>query len=159
MLWSGPGRPLGGFFLQGLKVKVLVAQPCLTLCDPMDCSPPRLLCPWNSPLKNNEVGSHSLPQGIFLTQESNPGLLQCRWILFLLSHQEAPLTPFKMYQENQVKKWTLILPPSVGISTVQCRTLLNASLPPPSMFPSSFRAPPPCCLSSHLCRSLITETN
>ena len=22
------------------KVKVLVAQPCLTLCDPMDCSPP-----------------------------------------------------------------------------------------------------------------------
>ena len=24
----------------GLKVKVLVAQLCLTLCDPMDCSPP-----------------------------------------------------------------------------------------------------------------------
>ena len=25
---------------QSLKVKVLVAQLCLTLCDPMDCSPP-----------------------------------------------------------------------------------------------------------------------
>ena len=24
----------------GLKVKVLVAQLCLTLCDPMDCRPP-----------------------------------------------------------------------------------------------------------------------
>ena len=24
----------------------LVAQSCLTLCNPMDCSPPRLLCPW-----------------------------------------------------------------------------------------------------------------
>ena len=21
-------------------------QSCLTLCDPMDCSPPRFLCPW-----------------------------------------------------------------------------------------------------------------
>ena len=24
----------------------LVTQSCLTLCDPMDCSPTRLLCPW-----------------------------------------------------------------------------------------------------------------
>jgi len=24
----------------GYRVKALVAQPCLTLCDPMDCSPP-----------------------------------------------------------------------------------------------------------------------
>ena len=38
----------------------------------------RLLCPWNSPGKNTVVGSHSLLQGIFLTQGSNPGLLH--WI-------------------------------------------------------------------------------
>ena len=25
------------------------AQSCLTLCDPMDCSRARLLCPWDSP--------------------------------------------------------------------------------------------------------------
>ena len=25
-------------------------------CDPADCSPPRLLCPWNSPGKNTGVG-------------------------------------------------------------------------------------------------------
>ena len=46
----------------------------------MDESPPRLLCPWNSPGKNAGVGCHSLLQGIFLTQGWNPGLLQCRQI-------------------------------------------------------------------------------
>ena len=37
--------------------------------------PARLLCSWNSPGKNTGMCSHSLLQGIFLTQESNPGLL------------------------------------------------------------------------------------
>ena len=31
---------------------VLVAQLCLTLCYPMDCSLPGSSCPWNSPGKN-----------------------------------------------------------------------------------------------------------
>ena len=34
-----------------------------------------------------EVGSHSLLQGIFSTQGSNLGLLHCRRILYFLSHQ------------------------------------------------------------------------
>ena len=38
----------------------LVVQSCLTLCDPMDCSPARLLCPWDSPGKNTGVGCHAL---------------------------------------------------------------------------------------------------
>ena len=46
-----------------------------------------LLCPWNSPDKNTGVRSHSLPQGIFLTQGSNPGLLHCGQILYHLRHQ------------------------------------------------------------------------
>ena len=37
--------------------------------------------------KNAEVGSLSLLQGIFLSQESNRGLLHCRWILYLLNYQ------------------------------------------------------------------------
>ena len=37
--------------------------------------PTRLLCPWNSPGKKTGVGCHSLLQGISLTQESNPDLL------------------------------------------------------------------------------------
>ena len=36
------------------------------------------------------VGFHSLLQGIFLTQESNPGLLHCRQILYHLRHQGSP---------------------------------------------------------------------
>ena len=43
--------------------------------------------PWNSPGKNTGVDSHSLHEGIFPTQGSNPGLPHCRWILYRLSHQ------------------------------------------------------------------------
>ena len=41
--------------------------------------------------KNIEVGSPFLLQGIFLTQESNRGLLYCRRILYQLSYQGNPL--------------------------------------------------------------------
>ena len=37
--------------------------------------------------KKTGVSSLSLLQGIFLTQESNQGLLHCRWILYQLSYQ------------------------------------------------------------------------
>ena len=40
--------------------------------------------------KNTGVGSLSLLQEIFLTQESNWGLLHCRWILYQLSYQGSP---------------------------------------------------------------------
>ena len=40
--------------------------------------------------KNTGVGCHFLPQGIFLTQGSNPCLLQCRWILYHWATMEAP---------------------------------------------------------------------
>jgi len=38
------------------------------------------------------VGSLSLLQGIFLTQESNQGLLHYRWILYQLSYEGTPVT-------------------------------------------------------------------
>ena len=41
--------------------------------------------------KNTGVGSLSLLQGIFLTQELNLGLLHCRWILYELSYQGSPV--------------------------------------------------------------------
>ena len=40
--------------------------------------------------KNTRVGSLSLLQGIFLTQESNRGLLHCRQIPYQLSYQGSP---------------------------------------------------------------------
>ena len=56
----------------------------------MDCSPPKLLSPKNSPGKNTGVGCHSLLQGIFQTQGSNLGLLHCRKILYHMNHQGSP---------------------------------------------------------------------
>ena len=50
----------------------------------------RLYSPWNSPGQNTGVGSLSLLQEIFPTQESNPGLPHCRQILYQLSYQESP---------------------------------------------------------------------
>ena len=58
--------------------------------QPQGLYPARLLCPWNSPGKNIGVHCHSLLQGIFPTQGSNPGLQHCRHILFHLSHQGSP---------------------------------------------------------------------
>ena len=40
--------------------------------------------------KNTGVGSLSLLQGNFLPQESNRGLLYCRWILYHLRYQGSP---------------------------------------------------------------------
>ena len=74
-------------------VLCLVTQLCLTLCDPVDCSPPGFCVRGDSPGKNTGVGSHSLLQGIFPTQGLKPGLpflLHCKWILYHLSHQGSP---------------------------------------------------------------------
>ena len=49
-------------------------QSCLTLCDPMDCSPPgSSVCGISQERK--PVGFHAFLQRIFPTQGSNPRLL------------------------------------------------------------------------------------
>ena len=68
-----------------VSLKVKVTQLCPTLCNLMDS-----YSPWNSLLQNTGVGTHSLLQGIFPTQGSNPGLPHCRQILYQLSHQGSP---------------------------------------------------------------------
>ena len=68
----------------------LITQPYPTLCNPMHCSPPGSSVHWDSPGKNTGVGCHTLLQGIFPTQGSNPGLPHCWWILYHLSHQGSP---------------------------------------------------------------------
>ena len=65
----------------------LVAQSCLTPCDPMDCSPPGSSVYGASPGKNTGVGCHAFLQRMFSTQVLNPGLLHCRWIIYCLSHK------------------------------------------------------------------------
>ena len=51
-----------------------------------------LYSPWNSPGQNTRMGNLSLLQRIFPTQGSNPGLPQCRQILYQLSHKGSPRT-------------------------------------------------------------------
>ena len=61
-----------------------VTQSCLTLW------PHGLYNPWNSSGPDTGVGRLSLLQGIFPSQESNPGIPHCRWILYQLSHKGSP---------------------------------------------------------------------
>ena len=56
-------------------VRCWVAQLCLTLCNPMDCSLPGSSVLGDSPGKNTGVGCHAFLQEIFPTQESNLCLL------------------------------------------------------------------------------------
>ena len=59
----------------------LVAQSCLTLCDPMDWSPPGSSVHGDSPDKNTGAGCRFRLQVQFL------GLLHCRQILYQLSYE------------------------------------------------------------------------
>ena len=59
------------------------AQSCLTLSNLVDST-------WDSPGQNTGVGSRSLLQGIIPTQRSNPGLPDCKRILYQLSYQGSP---------------------------------------------------------------------
>ena len=79
------------------KVKALVTQLCLTLCDPMVCSQ-------NSPGKNTGVGGHSPSPG----DPSDPGIkpgspaLQTDFFYLYLSHKGSPQkTLFKILLEEE----------------------------------------------------------
>ena len=69
---------------------VLVPQPSLTLCDPMDCSLPGSPLHRISPGKNTGVSCHSLLQRVFLTQGSNLILLHFWQFLYHLRNQGSP---------------------------------------------------------------------
>ena len=77
----GQLNSLDFWLLLRVIVLCLVAQSCLSLCDPMDCSPPGSSLQGNSPGKNTGVSCHAFLQEIFPTQQSNSGLLHCRQIL------------------------------------------------------------------------------
>ena len=90
----------------GRKVVASCAQSCLTLCDPVDCGPPGSSIHGDSPGKNTGVVCHALLQGIFPTQESNPGFPHCRLILYHLSHQGSPVSWNSSYKSKMFKvKW------------------------------------------------------
>ena len=81
----------------------LVAQLCLTLWEPMGCSPPGSAVHGDSPGKYIGVGCHSL-QGIFPIQGLNPGLPSYRLILYHLSHWRNPLFSYTLIENKDFLK-------------------------------------------------------
>ena len=69
---------------------MLVAQSCLTLCNPKDRSPPGSSV--HGILQSRILDWVAIPfsREIFLTLGSNPGLPHCKQILYYLSHQGSP---------------------------------------------------------------------
>ena len=74
----------------------------VSLCDPMDCSPPGSSVHGDSPSKNTGVGCHAQLQGIFLTQGSNLHLL-----CFL--HWQAGSLPLAPPGKLIIRKWIYTL--------------------------------------------------
>ena len=72
--------------LKTSKAKALIAQSCLTLCDPIDCSTAGLSV--HGILQARILEWVAIPfSWLFLTQGSNPSLLHCRQIVYHLSNQ------------------------------------------------------------------------
>ena len=71
-------------------VKMKVAQLCQTLCDPMDSSPPDSSVLGILQARILEWVAISFPRGFNPSQGWNPGLPDCRWTLYHLSHQGSP---------------------------------------------------------------------
>ena len=69
-----------------LKVKMLVAQLCSTLCSPMVCSPPGSSV---HGILQARIPEWLPSPGDLLTQGSNPGLLHYGQTLYPLNHQES----------------------------------------------------------------------
>ena len=94
-----------------------------------------LLCPWNSPGKNTGVGSHSLLQGIFLIQGSNPGLLSTGRFFYHLSHQRSSVRSFQKVNSvfpKGLHMWT---------SVFQCMVLPTSPYGQPPNVPAQMSPP------------------
>ena len=111
-------------------VLCLVAQLCLTLCDPMDCTPlgSSVQAPLVLQARILEWVAMPSSRGIFPTQGSNPSLLHCRRILYSLSHQRSP-------SMNRMETWSsdvqtrplpktraVQIPKHSGVLLLRCRS-------------------------------------
>ena len=161
-------------------VLCLVAQFCPTLCKPVDCSSPGSSVHGDSPGKNTGVGSLSLLQGVFLTQESDWDLLHCRWILYQgspgcykyplsstnLPHNTLHLFHLTYFGVRTSSLGCLLLPcPYRQIRAVAIYLLRTTSLPKPSNLASRSFPPPlqpthpsPACMLSHFSCGLLYST-
>ena len=90
--------------------------------------PHELYSPWNSLGQNTGVGSLSLLQGIFPAQESNWGLLHCRWILYQLSYQGSPFLRVSLCICSVLYMLSNFFPIYHFISSEMLSTVVNYSM-------------------------------
>ena len=93
----------------------LVTKSCLTLATPWTatCQAPVSM---GFSSKSTGVGCHFLLQGIFLTQESNPGLLHCRQNLYQLSSTKI----FRKIQKHIRSTFTSNILPNFLLFILPC---------------------------------------
>ena len=124
------------------------AQSCLTLCDPVNYKPARLLCPWDSPGNNSGVACHFLLQWSLYSAAAKslqscptlcdpidgsppvspvPGILQARtleWVAISFSNAWKWKVKGKLLSRVWVfsTPWTSAhqAPPSMGFSRQEC---------------------------------------
>ena len=84
--------------------------------------------------KNTAVGSLSLLQQIFQTQELNQGFLNCRWILYKLSYQGSPNNKISQFKRGS---HSIIRSQDSGFHLARTLSLLLASIKPIAMLTSS----------------------
>ena len=84
------------------------------------------------------MGSHSLLQGIFLTQGSNLNLLHCRQVLYHSAPREARWVGARFNKHMNLQGlswWSVQFSHSVVSHSLQPHGLQHDSLPYPSLFP------------------------
>ena len=86
--------------------------------------------------------SHSLLQGIFPTQGSNPGFLHCKQILYCLSPQRSPNFVQRIHMYLRRKAYRLWSAAAAAKSLQQCPTLCDPidGSPPGSPIPGILQA-------------------
>ena len=109
-----------------VRVEVLVARLCPTLCDPTDCTVHGIL-----QAGMLEWVAISSSRGIFPSQGSNSGLPHCRHILYYLSHQGSPYS--KLFIIRQIKQDfidVIIIFARCGLSSSEVTTIHTESSMP-----------------------------
>ena len=117
-------------------VLCLVAQSCLTLCNPTDCSPPGSSAHGDSPGRNTGVGCHALLQGIFPTQGSNLHLLHGRRILYCWATRGAQYLYIQIWRRHGLCNFqSFLLLGNLSVFMVP-HWKLGPSKSPPSVWPA-----------------------
>jgi len=113
--WDSPGKNTGvgcHFLLQCMKVKSEseVAQPCPTLLDPMDCSPPGSSIPIAfSGFNSYGPPSRKLSTTVLRLSVSTGLQVLSRWLLHFLSNSFFPQFPRSFCMQLQIETQVLLL--------------------------------------------------